>query len=142
MGKSEQKMVKVWIDLGEDGGPARKWLWATAISERVVKIENIPFFTTLFMLGDLVAMTEEKEITRIIECCGRTRQGRYVGDGSPEEVNDRWQMLKAFLHTDDIPIKGMGYGLFSMAGPRDVNDDALAEMAVASPVPFNLLAVE
>jgi hypothetical protein len=125
-------MIKVSADEG------RELLWATRINRRVVKVENIPL-TTEFTLGDLVEINEDREIVGVVERCGWTRHALFDADGTREEVWRRWQALWDHLWKYDIFIESVVPGFFAMAVPLDVDDGTLSAIAVASPVPFELL---
>jgi hypothetical protein len=133
VGKAKAKMIKVSADEG------REWLWATRINRRVVKVENIPTFTSEFTLGDLVEINEDREIVGVVERCGWTYHGLFDADGTRDEVWRRWLALCDHLRKYDIFVDAVAPGIFSMAVPLDVDDGTLSAIAVASPVPFELL---
>jgi hypothetical protein len=127
-------MIKVILKFKEG---AAESLWATPISDTIVKIENIPFLSQEFSLGDLVEINEDQEIIRIVEKGAFTYAGFWECEG---DINEAWTQLRDHFKKYDIKVEGgsgpseRGPGFFSMAVPRDINTEALKTICLSSPI--------
>jgi hypothetical protein len=93
------KTVPVYIELR--AGRCEK-LWATPVSDKVVRLENIPYYRDEFGFGDLVSITGCGQIEQVVQCNGQTRHWQL-------ESADHWPALAAYLEGHNIPAE-LHYG--------------------------------
>ena len=128
------------IHVTYDGqNPAGEWLWAVRISPTTAKVDNIPFFTTAFTLGDLVKIDRRHEVVRVLERGARTRHATYPKKGSEATIRKRYTRIKEYLNRYDVEVEGAFPGLLAMAVPLDVSDDDLHAICLACPVSLEVL---
>jgi Domain of unknown function (DUF4265) len=128
------------IHVTYDGqNPAGEWLWAVRISPTTAKVDNIPFFTTAFTLGDLVKIDRRHEVVRVLERGARTRHATYPKKGSEAAVRKRYTRIKEYLKRYDVEVEGAFPGLLAMAVPLDVSDEELHTICLACPVSLEVL---
>jgi hypothetical protein len=114
-------------------------LWATSAGDHIVRIDNIPVFTTAFSCGDLVRVDDEQTVIEVLERRSRTKHAGYDRSGSKKRVERRGKKLMKYLEGFGIKVEGIVVGFFGLAVPPDIDDDRLAAIIEASPVPVKLL---
>ena len=96
-------LIKVHLTYDDSaGGPGGEFLWAARINATTAKLDNIPFFTKDFTLGDLVEIDARNEIVGVIERVARTRHGRYKKAKRKREQITQWDMVRQHFQRDDI----------------------------------------
>lgn len=130
-------LIKIHVTY--DGqNPAGEWLWAKRVSSTSAKVDNIPFFTTWFTLGDLVEIDPQHEVLRVLERGARTRHAMYPKKGSKAAVHKRYTRIKEHLKQYDIEVEGAVPGFLAMAVPLDVSDEELLSICLVCPVSLEL----
>jgi hypothetical protein len=109
-----------------------EWLWATKINENTAKLENIPFLTIEYSLGDLVEFDENFEILRIVEKVARTRHITYNGKGKKERIKTRYGKIRDKLLEHDIHCEGAFAGVASISVPVDITEKQLEDIVFGS----------
>lgn len=136
-------LIKVHVTYDYSDGPGGEFLWAARINETTAKLDNIPFFTDDFTLGDLVEIDSENEIIGVIERVARTRHGTYEkAETGDDERLVQWLAVRDYLLRYDIHSESATPGFFAVAVPNDVSDEQLAVVFEACQVPLALMASE
>lgn len=132
-------LIKVHVTYDDADGPGGESLWATRINATTAKLDNIPFFTDDFTLGDLVQIDSENEIVGVIERVARTRHGRYKKARGKEAQQTQWDTVRNHLEQYDIHAESAVPGFFAVAVPNDVSDAQLAVIFEACEVSLTLM---
>ena len=133
-------LIKVHLTYDDsDGGPGGEFLWATRINATTAKLDNIPFFTEHFTLGDLVEIDAENEIVGVIERVARTRHGRYKKAKGKQEQQAQWDAVRQHFQRYDIHVECALPGFFAVAVPNDISDEQLAVIFDSCEVSLRLI---
>lgn len=131
----ESGLIKVCVEVEDpETNCSHEWLWARPISEDTAKINNVPFFTKAFSLGDLVRFDRNFKVTEVLERGARTVELIYDADGNKAEVTQRFRKLATHLRSHEIHVEGMVEGLLVMAVPRGIDHEQLVKIADESGV--------
>lgn len=130
------EMIKVHLTFNNPP-PSGESLWAIGISNNTAKIDNIPFFTDDFTLGDLIEFDpfNNNEIIRVIEKGAKTYSGFYEPLKDEEETVKLWKKIVSYLKEYDIKCEGAFPGMFRMSVPLDIDLEQLKSIFVTSQIP-------
>jgi hypothetical protein len=115
--------------------------WAIRVNETTAKLDNIPWFTDEYSLGDLVEIDEKNEVVRLIEKVANTRHVLY-DPMSEDKAHQRteWNLIRKHLDRYDIHSESATPGFFSIAVPLDVTEEKLNQVIAECPVKLKLTA--
>ena len=106
--------------------PFGEILWAREVDFDLYKLDDIPFFSEDYGLGDFVVTDDNLTILECRERCSRTRHVRYREESGLKESGDQQRRIRDFLKRTGIESDPNVGGYLSLAVPLDVDDDKLS----------------
>jgi hypothetical protein len=134
MSEEKNPLCKVFVKVPMGGKTVKESLWARQVSSTTARIDNIPFYAGQIGYDDLVRVDINGEVVEVLERSTRTRCSSYEPEGDKEAATRQWGAIQDHLNKLNIVLESAIAGVFSMAVPLEVSDNALQDLVRNCPV--------
>jgi hypothetical protein len=134
MSEAQTPLCKVFVKVTMGNQTYTEFMWAHQVSPTTARITNIPFYTDQVGYEDIVRVGINGEVVEVLERATRTRCSSYEPEVGEEAIKLQWKSINDHFEKLNILCESAIAGVFSMAVPLDMSDDALRELVGSCPV--------